>query len=247
MEENVNRSILTPVPETNNIPPKKTRSEKIKSFFLTFFVIEHLVILFILLIPTFFLIRAYAFSDFGKLNETATGFVPQDKNEVMKTYSEKYENYLGGFIESDTQTLNYKFDFAESDINTMISDINLDEIEKFYFQFGKDNIVYIWAKPKAIPYPLMFKTSYVYDYENKIFQIKILDWQVGMLSFPASILGFAEDTINKDSWTNVSRFFEEYHMHLVSMTTKEGGVDMEVQIDDKFAFLEKVLNSGEIN
>lgn len=236
------KSVLEPtVPDKDEVVVvKKSKKERFKNFLLAFFLVEHLAILLILLIPVFFLVRAYAYSDFGQLNEKATNFVPKNKDEVMNHYSEKYKVYVTDFLENKEEKPQYEFEFAEEDVNTMLSDIKLDQIDRFYITFEDGNVVYLWVKPTEIPYPIMFKSTYEYSYQDKHFQFKILDWQVGPLSFPAKILGFVEDTINKDLWKDISNIFDTYSTHLVDAQTSKGLVKIRIQIDDKEKLIYKI-------
>jgi len=239
-----------PVPQNSDsvlVPRSDQKPEKfkrLKKFLLTFFIIEHIVILLILLIPTIFLIRAYAFSDFGKLNENAKNFTPQNKEIVTAKYAQKYQDYLKDFLDPEVENPSFEVGIEQNDINTYLSDINVDQIEKIYLEIHDENTVYIWVKPTQIPYPLMFKVNFLYDYPEEKFEVEILDWQVGPLSFPASILGFVEENLNKDSFASISSITNPYYSHIDKLETSEGNVNVTLRVDDKVAFLKKLFESS---
>ena len=244
MDANIERSAEPKQPEKSETKEVNKAGGKFKNFLLAFFIAEHIIIFLILLIPAFFMVRAYAFSDFGKLNEKASNFTPGAKGPIMKSYTDKYINYFTIFMNPEDIRPKFDFEFKEEDINSFFSDLKLEHINKFYLDFDNDNTVNLWVKVTEIPYPLMFKTRFSYNLENTLFELKILDWQIGPLSFPASILSFVEETLNKDAWEKIAKITDEASANIVSMESTDGLFRITVEITDKTAFVERIFSGS---
>lgn len=235
----------SPNPEVPNNPEiRKTKNGRWKNFLLGFFIVEHIVLLILLTLPIIFFFRTYATTDFLALNEKASDFVPEDTNEVSKKYFEKYEGYLVDFVRPENTNPELSFSIEEKDLNSQLSTLKLDRVEKIYIEADDDNTANIWIKSDVIPYPIIARVKIFYNYEAKQFKVDIMSWAIGPLTFPPNILDFVEESINESAWDSLNKVFEKNYIHIKKIETKKGLLNIEARVDDKVKFTETLLNSS---
>ncbi len=236
---------ISPIENIPSPPPliseSTKKSSRLKNILLTFFLVEHVLILVLLLIPIIFFVRSYASSDFTDLNYKAINFIPSAKDDVIGKYTERYKDYIVEFIKPENTNPVIDIVIEEADLNSFITDLKLDHIKKIYIEPDDQSNLNIWIKPDIIPYPVIVKTNILYNYESKEFKVKFISWAVGPLTFSPDIIRFIEDSINESAWNNIDSTAKSNSLHIIKIETAKGFLHIVFQIDDKVKFTESML------